>query len=615
MYPIYFIESLDNPNGFYRAVEEEIQKLPSNYITHDTFTVAANEKAWTVTGLLLKNVDVLEDTTSLEQARKKEGVFNFGLGPNLNDGKPRILFSLLRREQLHYNPGYTYWDTQKTILGIRCVHVGDSRIPLEYAVSQMLLPKYRKSLKPKKAVKSENPIFLLLQSCFKKKELWCIPYSRIVTAGASVADFLQLKLYQNEAFICRCQETFDATYVKVALEEHTWCKVLSKVGFKVQEEVREITLRDKEIYFTFKKSGFKTDGSRFSININDEVFNCELPNIGPSFISDDCARTYTLRIELTFYCTTGKCSSTLSTLINLDVAIENHVSTFKPLKQPQRKQTLLFFDKIPMTPNIVLDVASSTALRTTNVPQCLGHQTCSLYCGNHVVAVTAVFLSEYHNTLNRLFSCKLTKNWRFPGEYAMVKRQRDWALVEDKNGHHIDTNLHFHFQSFVKFWHPYKISFYLKSWGVTLKSYYVDSSVAYPGLDLDKFLTLKVTVPENQTLKLIGLRVKLLQKKIRVLPGGLHDVKNKWFKLKRNTSQSSFYKTGTTKIDGSRYRCKIPNVEPSILSNGLLITYRLFVFLKFQKKNKTVFLGNGINLDMMTNETSCLVLPPSYSEG
>ncbi|PVH17038.1 uncharacterized protein CXQ87_004597 [Candidozyma duobushaemuli] len=492
MYPIYFIESLDNPNGFYRAVEEEIQKLPSNYITHDTFTVAANEKAWTVTGLLLKNVDVLEDTTSLEQARKKEGVFNFGSGPNLNDGKPRILFSLLRREQLHYNPGYTYWDTQKTILGIRCVHVGDSRIPLEYAVSQMSLPKYRKSSKPKKAVKSENPIFLSLQS--------------IVTAGASVADFLQLKLYQNEAFICRCQETFDATYVKVALEEHTWCKVLSKVGFKVQEEVREITLRDKEIYFTFKKSGFKTDGSRFSININDEVFNCELPNIGPSFISDDCARTYTLRIELTFYCTTGKCSSTLSTSINLDVAIENHVSTFKPLKQPQRKQTLLFFDKIPMTPNIVSDVASSTALRTTNVPQCLG-------------------------------------------------------------------------------------------------------------LDLDKFLTLKVTVPENQTLKLIGLRVKLLQKKIRVLPGGLHDVKNKWFKLKRNTSQSSFYKTGTTKIDGSRYRCKIPNVEPSILSNGLLITYRLFVFLKFQKKNKTVFLGNGINLDMMTNETSCLVSPPSYSEG
>lgn len=43
MYPIYFIESLDKPNGFYRAVEEEIQKLPSNYITHETYTVAANQ--------------------------------------------------------------------------------------------------------------------------------------------------------------------------------------------------------------------------------------------------------------------------------------------------------------------------------------------------------------------------------------------------------------------------------------------------------------------------------------------------------------------------------------------------------------------------------------------
>lgn len=608
MYPIYFIESLDKPNGFYRAVEEEIQKLPSNYITHETYTVAANQKAWTVTGLLLKNVDVVEDTTSLEQARKKEGVFNFGLGPYVYDGKPRIVFSLLRREQLHYDPLYPKQDTQKTILGTRCVHIGDSRIPLEYAVSQMLLSRYRKSLKPQKAVKSENPIFLLLLSYYKSNKLWCIPYSRIVTAGASLPDFLQLKLYQNEAFFCRCQEKFDVKYVKVVLEEHTWCKVLSKVGFKVQEEVREATLRDEEIYFTFRNP-FKFDGSRFSTSINDKVFECNLPNIGPSFISDDCARTYTLRTELTFHCTTGKCSSTLSSRINLDVAIEDNVSTFKPLKQPQRVQTLLFFDKIPMTPNIVQNVASYTALRTTNVPQCLGHQTCSLYRENHVVAVTAVFLSEYHKTLKRLLSCKSTK----PGmrEYAMVKRQRDWALVENINGHHIDTNLEFHFQKFLGFWHLYGRSYYQTSCGVSLKAYNVDSGVAYPGLDLDNFATFKVTVPENQKFKLIGLRVELLQKKIRVLPGGLHNCKTKSFKIKKYTPQSCYFNSGTTQIDGWRYRCKIPNVEPTILSNGLIITYELFVYVKLESTRITVSLGNSIHLDIMS-ETSCLVLPPSY---
>lgn len=608
MYPIYFIESLDQPNGFYRAVEEEIQKLPSNYITHETYTVAANQKAWTVTGLLLKNVDVVEDTTSLEKARKNEGVFNFGLGPYLFDGKPRIVFSLLRREQLHYDPVYPKQNTQKTILGTRCVHIGDLRIPLEYAVSQMLLSKYRKSLKPKKAVKSENPIFLLLESYYKSNKLWCIPHSRIVNAGASLPDFLQLKLYQNEPFFCRCQENFDVKYVKVVLEEHIWCKVLSKVGFKVQEEVREATLRDEEIYFTFRNP-FKFDGSRFSTSINDKVFECNLPNIGPSFISDDCARTYTLRTELTFYCTAGKCSSTLSTRINLDVAIEDNVSTIKPLKQPQRVQTLLFFDKIPMTPNIVQNVASYTALRTINVTQCMGHQTCSLYRENHVVAVTAVFLSEYHKTLKKLLSCKSTKSEM--REYAMVKRQRDWALVENINGHHIDTNLEFHFQKFLKFWHPYGRNFYHTSCGVSLKSYYVDSGVAYPGLDLDNFVTFKLTVPEYERFKLIGLRAELIQKKVRVLPGGLHDVKTKCFKIKKHTPQLCFYDSGTTKIDGLRYRCKIPNVEPTILSNGLVITYELFVCVKLESTSITVSLGNSTHLDMMS-ETSCLVLPLSY---
>lgn len=459
MYPIYLIENAKTPSSSRQTVDEELQNNPSNYLFHDTHAVMVDGESWTLTGLTLKEAKLIEDTSYLQQARKREGVLDCGLGPTLNDGKARIVFAVSRLEQFQYCP--RRFTDKNTLLGVRCLQIKDSLAPLEYAFSNTLLDKYR-TLNPGTYSSTEGQLSdevpLRLESYYKAPLLFSIlPPSRIITPGSKVPTFMELRLCQNDGSLCDYRKGLLVSKIKLVVEEHTLCKIQSKEGFSFEKNVRDFVGHKLLKNFTILFSAFQSNGTSYTAPIPTDHYPFVFPRTGPSFYTEDFSRTYTVRIEMTICCNLKQVQWHLSTLMNVDVAIEHHLSSSKPAFQPVLEDYLLLIDKVPKSPLILLDVASTSAMRVSSIPSgCLSYSTISIPRDDHVVALTMINLPQWHDGKETSFG---SKRFKMSGDYALVMTEKGWSLVEYKNDKYMDTGHFLNLEKFTWFIQPYPYSY------------------------------------------------------------------------------------------------------------------------------------------------------------
>lgn len=422
---IYHLGELQD--SFHDFVSLQIQKDPSNYVSHDSHTFWVNDKAWKATIVRLKKLPIStkKDTSAIEKARKIEGIADFGQGPNFKDGRIRLLSSIIVPRQPLVMPNCDLdaeceWEMQ-------CFHCKDDRVPLEFGVTHRVV---KRQYEFEKKSSDDRAVNLKVSARYKTKKFVKSGLLNVVSPGTKISKFLSFKLEQTSPFLCRCQGEVSLNHIIVNLKETTRCLMPLSKGFDVQEDTRTTTLRDTKNNGVLDVSKFKLEGAFFTRLLPKHMYNFRLPNIGPTFHSENCSRTYALEVKMVFECDSNKsCRSEYSTLIDIDVAIDDVNSDLFPPQQAEKGQEFLSFQTAKLSPSILSDVESLMARWLLQVShESIGHHASATAIGDSVLVTTTVFIPDDY------IEEKTFSGWRpgtknnDPPELLLIPSKEGWKM-------------------------------------------------------------------------------------------------------------------------------------------------------------------------------------------
>lgn len=606
MTPYYLIDDHCNESKFQKWVADQIENDPSNYSSHDTHTYWLNGKDWKLTTFEMRELPLIDDNSAIEKARQAEGTMDLGQGPNLDDGKIRVLYSTLRFKQLLMEPCPDKYENT-AVWEMKCLHTVDERVPLEFGVKK---PKDGYVLWLEPYGEDSEPVFLKVAAEYHTpNEFRSSSNANVVSAGASLSTFLNVRLKQSNAFLCRCQGTVSITNVVVKLHETTRCIVPHNGGFGIQEDTRSATLKDTKITdCCLDHSTFTSKGASFFKYMAVDQYKCNLPNLGPTFHSQNCSRTYTLEIQVSFSCNSEKsCSLTSALKIDLDVALKDHNTDLKALEQVQKRQDYLSVKVLKLSSNIMNDVAGIMARQLQSMESwCLGYHACTIAMGEYALVVTTIFLPDKlkKQHFNITWPCKQVA---FSNEPRLVLINGTWRFEGPIQGN-IDQLI---LSPFLAISRATKLGC-----GISLRDYWlsctrVPGRRAVPGEDLCNLI--EVYVNGNRYTDCITvktIKVDLIQHTTQRTADGSQAQKKKsinlctkyiniWrvlqWKLYLDKTLGKFWR-----LDNNLLDCKIPDVPPSLLSSSVHRTYSvkiriLFYGLRPDKYNLTRYVELPIN--------------------
>lgn len=258
--------------------------------------------------LVTEEQNLLEDPRVLEDARLLTGVTSFGSGPGL---ERRVVVFEVCQTLVTYE--WSAYEMPMPTIGGCFLVTGDHRKLIQgpkFPMSHLLY-----------GVGSEFPadlshriyddVSISLKADFVKPS-WFIQreYHRIVTPGISVPEILPLQIDISGVTDIKdvSLEPILVSEISIQLEEFTsvW-----RDG-KFFKDVRSKTLLEN------KSTGLVYDfGSTFVIP--PKLYNCKLPEVGPSFFSQSFTRSYGLRLKITLF-NESLSEVTLSTFFELNIA-------------------------------------------------------------------------------------------------------------------------------------------------------------------------------------------------------------------------------------------------------------------------------------------------------
>ncbi|PVH16878.1 uncharacterized protein CXQ87_004435 [Candidozyma duobushaemuli] len=339
--------------GIILSVSYEMENRPSNYISHETFACKVDGELWAVSSLNLRGELSVVPPDILDDMKRKEGMSSFGKSPDLTDDRGRIVYCFTRMNQLLINHLLPSKGLRKdSLVGIRCLQVRNHIVPLDAGVTPLKAKSSSDTVdtsdKPRIPedfvdVKEEDTIEVELLATYKPpKQYELISSGNMVKSGSSLKDFVKLDLKQTETFFCTCQGDISMNHITIVLEEHLrYQHIASKEGC-VSEEVRTVVLKDSSINNFISHSDFKEFGTGFLHSPNVSLYDCSLPNIGPTYSSNKCTRSYALRFNIDLECGLGKCSKHISTV--MDIAVATQVHSAQPVFQVQKKQDVMLLE-------------------------------------------------------------------------------------------------------------------------------------------------------------------------------------------------------------------------------------------------------------------------------
>lgn len=340
---LHFIEKNENQDTVDQLISKSI--FDSTYISHDTTSIKINSAKWNLTSLRLKDVPTLdgskENDSYLEQVRNEEGIDIMGSCPNLNDGNSRIYFSNYEtpnpkpQEFVVHRSGTCFTTGNEQVYFSPSTKVNDSFPSQMHMVNTI----HSKQLRHQRG---DSTIQGRLTLTFMKHDFDSLANDCfMVRPKERLSQRFSLTFTQFQPSWCRCMLNVYIKLLRALIVEHTSCKVPLEGGFGLQTEMRE-----RQFYYVnYGSSAYKAPYAEYhspTFSILDH-FNCSLPNLGPTFVSKNCTRSYALKFKVTFGCR-NKCTSTFTVATNIIVpVVRSEKFDLKNVRE------FLFLQKLPLS--------------------------------------------------------------------------------------------------------------------------------------------------------------------------------------------------------------------------------------------------------------------------
>lgn len=617
---LFFLKNNEDQSYLEKEVTTMLEADPSTFRGHDSSSFKVGDTVWTMTALQLPrgSVRYSKNLPAIEGARKREGMLVLGSGPNFKDGRCRLVYSFIHPWQLAVDPFgllkksafVSKLDSHGSIFGFRCLRVGDLRIPHEPGVrnihtnafygcsaNQVLSNCPAEELGTKAALNGRLHFFL------PQDNRSVYPYI-IVAPCTKVLDFLVPTLRTDMPLFCNCLTGLTVNRIKVTLKEYTSCKVKRGSSLDIETEVRSIVLQDRVLNDKIDWSDFEKRDGFIIATPPKSLYCCWLPNLGPTFFSDNCTRTYAIRFSISVECTNQRCSSEFWAEIKINVAVEDHNSSLR-LRQPQLKkvQDMVFFDECPWSPSVLQDVRQSVAKKTIiSKPAYLEHHTCSYFLDNKLHTCISISSRKLRPPK------KADHNSRRRNDEKLIKSLPDGGFSSD--GSHTVSN-----SSEIQLWKSPFLSLFskleeLNNYQPTFGNLHLSAILSgdygqfVPGSNLKNALNVYILGPQGPTLSLRAISMMIVMKSTRVIQQSHTEPEEKVFELKttrfkepvildeidrnvdsRLTGVDGKRKCVTIRIPAHVTSASIPKLLPSVLSRSLHREYFIVVKVDLERQN------------------------------
>lgn len=578
-------------DSFHDFVSLQIKKDPSNYVSHDSHTLWVKGKQWKATIVRFEKLPKSKgkDISAIEKARKVEGILDFGQCPNLNDGRIRLLSSIIRPRQALVMPNIDLnleceWEMQ-------CFHSMDDRVPLEFGVTHGV---EKRQYEFEKISSNDRTVNLKVIARYKTRKFENSGLLNVVSPGAKLSKFFSFQMDQTSPFLCRCRGEVSLNHIIVNLKEITRCIVPRSKGFDVQEDTLTTTLRDTKNNGVLDVSKFKLENAVFTRLLPKHMYNCKLPNIGPTFHSENCSRTYALEVKMIFECDSKKsCRSEYSTLMDIDVAIDDDNSDLCPPKQVVKSQEFLSFQMAKLSPSILSEVESLMARWLHQVhSNSLGHHASATTMGDSVVVFTTVFLpGDYIKE-------KSFSGWR-PGvkkndaaqQLRLFPSEEGWKLEGGATCERTFLQSAF----LAVFDYPFFLESYVPEYSTfSLSEHITPERLACPGMCLNELIFLKLydDTMLHKYIEVVNVNVELQTQETHRTSEGKQVLKTHNRNLQKMEPRTRFHmvkRKGRDRvllIPDDLIDCEIPDVPPSLLSNTMNRAYSVCVSVKVKSSEQ-----------------------------
>lgn len=632
---LIFIKRAEHLEDVESKIAKTLEKDLSKYVSHDVSTFYVVKSLWTVATLELKDIPRFGPQNGqvpfIEEAKRREGILSFGSGPFLDDGSCRIVQSLINKAQLQVDPfkAVKYSDVFRLAekrgspFALLTLRVGNIHIPYEPGFQNQTTSDFYK-FHAQKVVssiteESNNGGAVhgkLVVTYNLPTEYAQLGITNVVAPSARLPDVFKILLKQHGLAFCHCRSDIRITRVSVDLKEYLTCNVILDDGYGIQTDVRTLNIQDIKFDEKIRNSEYARLRGDISVDVPEKLFNCKLPNLGPTFFSNNCTRGYVLEFSVTVECLDNRCMTTFKVSTNINVAVETFkVNVPLPIQQATKEQDLVHIETLPKSP-YVMQTVSQSVLQKARADGLLEHHTCSFV---HDEAVVTIFTVS-QSTESKIQCVSQSKFKRPEVDYAnaVIFRREGYTFGTSYYARQLFKSRHLSIFSDFKDLHKYLPNqndfclFFIKK-----KPYAINHIFA-------EVYTIRLSCPKTFHVGLKMISIGITQR--RIMKVGDKLVQNE----RTGTLLSDTFRAVGGRAFENRYefndeqmvtvpddfvRCSFPALLPSTVSNNFSIEYHLVVKLKVSVMS---FLSIKVvatdRLTVYNEKHSESLPPPCYDE-
>lgn len=586
---LYFIYKGRKLENIAAKFTKDVEKYPT-FEDFKTHTTVFGGQYWVVNTFSLTNLPLHISKEPIDEVRKQQGIQGFGEGPKLKDENGRVVFSIARLDQFYTNPiPESRTPDFDKLWALRCLQIKDERIPVTFPISIILLDNPQEVFFDLVLLFEEidSTTHVGLEARYKKPKLFdSMTPGNIVTPGSSLSDFIQLQLVLKDAEFS--EGSLDC--LTAILEEHTTCPVLIEGETRMLKDVRSIKLCQHSINIDYTLRLFLSVENSFTFPL--KLCSKKLPNLGPSFYSNNCARSYFLKFILHIKDPLNNLK--VSALVKIDVALVDYKAHVGNIAQLRKERDLIYLETCENTSLAAQDISASVLKKIADLPLSFyGFQTIAAKRGSRVLAITVFNLP--HAEIEDFSSL-----WFVPYHIeATIAQENDFFLVptgtywefRDKSLNALDGALQIAVSDslavFKSVYDTLSINHdYLSIDGfynLKLLATYLRGKYVFPGMPFESIVSLKAYPISGLRPNLAYISIHLIEQTVGLTKSGLISEKRK-IQLAHKHKVKFTFDRGFCIPERYSGICKIPDVAPTVYSSTFQRGYSIYIELQLKDR-------------------------------
>lgn len=568
---------------------EDVEKYPT-FEDFKTHTTVFGGQYWVVNTFSLTNLPLHISKEPIDEVRKKQGIQGFGEGPTLKDGNGRVVFSIARLDQFYTNPiPESRTPDFDKLWALRCLQIKDERIPVTFPISIILLDDPLEVFFDLVLLFEEidSTTHVGLEARYKKPKLFdSITPGNIVYPGSSLSDFIQLQLVLKDAEFS--EGSLDC--LTVILEEHTTCPVLFDGEIRMLKDVRSLKLCQHSINIDYTLRLFLNVENSFIFPL--QICGETLPNLGPSFYSNNCARSYSLKFILNVKDSLNNLK--VSALLKIDVALVDYKAHVGNIAQLRKERDLIYLDPWENTLLEAREMSLSLLARGISFHvwnkiedlqlRFYGFQTIAAKRGNHVLAITVFNLphAEIEDRSSLWFGQYRRKETiDQKSDFLLVPTGTCWEFREKHIA--MDDALQIAVSdSLAVFKSVYDTSSIDEFYNLKLLATYLRGKYVFPGMPFESIVSLKAYPISGLRPNVAYISIHLIEQTVGLTKSGLISEKRK-IQLAHKHKVKFTFDRGFCIPERYSGICKIPDVAPTVYSSTFQRGYSIYIEVEMVK--------------------------------